>query len=214
MKSRVIIVDDHPLFRAALARGLSGTTDLEIVGEASHGEEALKIAQALRPDIVLLDYSLPGKSGLETLKSLLSGLPGVRVLMLSGFSDGNYVVRCLRAGAKGYITKHATLEEIATAIRKVMRGGKFISSAVAEVLANELDSPSNLTPHKRLSDREFQILRLFGEGRTLSEIASIVSLSVSTVNTYRVRILTKLGLKTTAEMVRYALENDLVPRTR
>lgn len=209
MSVRVLIVDDHPLVRGGIIAALSRDSDITVVGEAADGNEALTRARDMKPDLILLDIALPGKNGLELLKDFQAEMPEIRILMLSGFPERQYAIRCLKSGAKGYITKDMASKELTTAIRKVMKGGKFISSSLAELLADELDADSRRLPHEVLSDREFQILCLIGQGNTVSGVADILSLSVSTVNTYRSRILSKMNLETTAQLIRYALDNNL-----
>lgn len=206
---QILIVDDHPLVRSGLVTELSKASDITVAGEACDGNEALSMAHAVRPDLVLLDIALPGKNGLEVLKDLKAEMPEVKVLVLSAFPERQYAIRCLKNGAKGYITKDTASKELITAVRKVMSGGKFISASLAELIAGELGSNPKRLPHEELSDREFQILCLLGQGNTVTEIADILSLSVSSVNTYRARILSKMHLHTTAQLIRYVLDNDL-----
>ncbi len=206
---RVLIVDDHPLVRSGLVAELTKASDINIAGEAADGNEALQRARTLKPDLILLDIALPGKNGLEVLKDLQAEMPETKVLVLSGFPERQYAIRCLKSGAKGYLTKDTASAELIIAIRRVMKGGKFISASLAELLAGELGSDPKKLPHEELSDREFEILCLIGQGNTVSGIAEILSLSVSTVNTYRSRILSKMNLETTAQLIRYALDNDL-----
>lgn len=206
---RVLIADDHPLFRSGLIAVLSNVSDIAIVGEAADGNEALSGARALKPDLLLLDVAMPGKNGIEVLTQLRTEMPDIKVLMLSVFPERQYAIRCLKNGANGYITKDLGPAELITAIRKVTKGGKFISPLLAELLAFEIGSDVRHLPHEELSDREFQILCLLGQGNTVTEIAGILSLSVSSVNTYRSRILSKMHLHTTAQLIRYVLDNDL-----
>ncbi len=206
---RVLIVDDHPLVRSGLVAELSKASEVAVVGEAADGNEAVAKARAAKPDLVLLDIALPGKNGLEVLKDLQAEMPEVKVLVLSAFPERQYAIRCLKSGAKGYITKDAASAELITAIRKVMNGGKFITGSLAELLAGEMDGNPQRLPHEQLSDREFQILCLLGQGNTVTEIAGILSLSISSVNTYRARILSKMHLRTTAQLIRYVLDNNL-----
>ena len=206
---RILIVDDHPLTRSGLVAELSKTPDISVVGEAGDGDEALRKARKLKPDLVLLDVALPGKSGLEVLKSLKAEFPSVKILMLSGHPESQYAVRCLRNGAGGYLTKDSGPADLIAAIRRVMSGGRFISTSLAELLAGEIASGAGHLPHEKLSDREFQILCLIGQGNTVTQIAGILSLSVSSVNTYRARLLSKMHLSTTAQLIRYVLDNNL-----
>ena len=206
---RVLIVDDHPLFRQGLVALLSKTSDVNVVAEASDGDEALVMARNHKPDLVLLDIALPVKDGMEVLKSLNSEMPEVKVLVLSAYPDNQYAVRCLKSGAKGYVTKRTAPEEIMTAIRKVMGGGNYVSAALAELLASQVNSATAPSLHDRLSCREFQILCLFGQGKTVSHIAETLSLSLSTVSTHRAHILEKMGMKTNAQLIKYVIDNNL-----
>ena len=209
MKTRVLIVDDHPIVRQGLRLVLDKSGEVEIVEEASDGDEAIEKARAAKPDLMLLDISMPGKSGLEVLKVLQAEMPQVRILILSTFPEKQYAVRCFANGARGYLTKKSAPEELLDAIRKIMNGGKYVSASLGSLLADEIGSDVQRLPHERLSDREFQVLCLLGQGKTVSQIAENLSLSLSTINTYRAHILEKMNMETTAELVRYALDNNL-----
>ena len=209
MKTRVLIVDDHPIVRQGLRLVLDKSGEVEIVEEASDGDEAIEKARAAKPDLMLLDISMPGKSGLEVLKVLQAEMPQVRILILSTFPEKQYAVRCFANGAWGYLTKKSAPEELLDAIRKIMNGGKYVSASLGSLLADEIGSDVQRLPHERLSDREFQVLCLLGQGKTVSQIAENLSLSLSTINTYRAHILEKMKMETTAELVRYALDNNL-----
>ena len=210
MKTRLLIVDDHPLVRRGLTAALTASIDLEVVAEASDADEAVSKARTVKPDIVILDISLPGKNGLEVLKQLQAEMPRVKVLILSAFPEKQYAIRCLSNGAKGYLTKQHASDEIVEAIRKVASGGKYVSPALADLLADEIGSKRTGLPHEQLSDREFQVLCLIGRGQTVSEVARTLSLSLSTVNTHRAHILEKMRMDTNAQLVRYVLDNNLV----
>lgn len=205
----VLIADDHELMREGLARLLVEADGLEVVAMASDGDEALEKAQEHKPDIVLLDVSMPGKGGMETLKELHSLLPGVRVLVLSMFPEDQYAVRLLKEGADGYLTKESAPDQLLGAIRKICGGGKYISSSLAEALVVHLESGPRAESHSSLSDREFQVLRMLSSGKTVGEIAEELALSVKTVSTYRARILQKMDLKTTAQIMHYGLAKGL-----
>lgn len=207
---RVLIVDDHPLVRAGLVSELSKASDIEVAAEAADGNDALSKAREVRPDLVLLDIALPGKNGLEVLKDLQAEMPEVKVLVLSAFPERQYAIRCIRNGAEGYLTKDTASSELIQAVRRVMNGGKFISASLADLLASEVGTNVKRLPHEYLSDREFQILCLLGQGSTLTEVARSLSLSISSVNTYRHRILMKMHMQTTAQLIRYVLDNNLV----
>jgi DNA-binding NarL/FixJ family response regulator len=207
---RVLIVDDHPLFRRGLSAELAKSSDIVLVGEAADGDEAIVAARARKPDLVLLDIELPGKSGLEVLKQLHAEMPEVKVLVLSAYPDRQYAIRCLKDGAQGYVTKKTAAEEIMVAVRKVMRGGKYVSDSLADLLAAQFNLSTVRMPHEELSDREFQVLCLLGQGKTVSQIAEILSLSLSTISTHRAHILEKMKMRTTAQLVRYVLDNNLI----
>jgi len=209
---RLLLVDDHPIVRRGLCAVLQSAEDCIVIDEASDGEEALPKARQGKPDLVLLDLSLPGKSGLEVLKQLQVELPRTKVLVLSGFPEKQYAVRCLRAGAHGYITKRSAPDELLDAIRKVAQGRKYVSASIAELLVETVSASPGRSPHEELTDREFQILCLLGEGKTVSQIARLLSLGLSTINTHRSHILGKMKMETTAQVIRYAVDNDLVDR--
>ena len=177
---KVLIVDDHPIVRNGLSAEIAKTSDITVVAEASDGDDAIAKVRKCIPDLVLLDIALPGKNGFEVLKQLQAEAPEIKVLMLSAFSEKQYAVRCLKNGAKGYLTKKSAPEELISAIRKVMRGGKYVSASLAELLVSEIETDPSRQPHDLLSDREFQVLCLIGKGNTVSQIADILSLSVST----------------------------------
>jgi DNA-binding NarL/FixJ family response regulator len=211
---RILIVDDHPIVRKGLATALASASDMKIVDEASDGDEALVKARSLKPDLMLLDIALPGKNGLEVLKQLRAEMPTIHVLILSGFPEKQYAVRCLANGARGYLTKKSAPEELLNAVRKVMRGGKYVSASLADLLTAEIGADATRLPHELLSDREFQVLCLLGQGKTLSQVAEVLSLSISTVNTHRARTLEKMNLQTTAQLIRYVVENNLAEPTK
>ena len=210
MKTRILIVDDHPFVRQGLKAALGESVEFEVADEASDGEEAVLKTRAAKPDIVLLDISLPKKNGFEVLKQLHAEMPKVNILILSTFPEKQYAVRCFANGARGYLTKQSASDELLTALRKIMHGGKYVSASMADLLADEIDAGSDRPLHERLSDREFQVLCLIGQGQTVSQTAKTLSLSLSTVNTYRAHILKKMKLETTAQLIRYVLDNNLV----
>mgnify|MGYP006279400093 CR=1 FL=1 len=208
---RVAIVDDHELIRSGFARLIEREPDLALSGEASDAGDALGLLERESCDVLILDISLPDRSGLELLKELRHRFPHLQVLVLSMHSEEEYALRTLQAGALGYITKGNASRELVRAIRKVAEGSRYVGERTAERLALSLGPGGATEPHERLSDREYQILGLIGSGRSVREVAEELTLSVHTVNTYRRRILEKLGLQTTAQVVRYALENDITP---
>jgi two-component system invasion response regulator UvrY len=205
---RILLVDDHAVvrlgIRAILEDGLHGVD----VSEAGSGEQALAALE--QPfDAVVLDLSMPGRSGIDLLAEIKHRWPKLPVLIMSLHPEEHFAVRALRAGASGYLTKAAAPEALIDAVQKVTRGGKYISQAVAERMANDLGGRASV-PHERLSDREFEVMRGIAEGNTVSEIALRMHLSVKTVSTYRTRLLDKMGMETNAELTRYALQNGLV----
>lgn len=206
---RVLIVDDHAIVRQGLRRILDETKDIRVGGEATNGVEALKKIRTEKWDVVLLDISMPEKNGIDTLKLILEGNSAAKVLMLSMYPEDQHAVRLLKGGASGYLTKDAAPEQLVDAIRKVMAGKKHISPVLAELLLHECGRDSGKPPHEMLSDREYQVLRLLGSGKKVSEIARILSLSVKTVSTYRVHILEKMKLKNNADLMMYVVENGL-----
>jgi two-component system invasion response regulator UvrY len=206
----VIIVDDHPLVRRGLRETLAAENDMTVVAEAASAEEAVATLASHRCDVLLLDISLPGRSGLDVLREIRRDFPRTAVLVVTTHDAIQYAVRCLRAGAGGYVAKSAGGDEVVAAVRAVYRSGRYISPDVGSALADlALMGPANRPPHEQLSDREHEVLRQLAAGRTVSEIASDMSLSVKTVSTYRTRMIEKLGLRTTADLVRYALEQKL-----
>ncbi len=207
---RVLIIDDHPIVRTGIRSLLAGAPDIEVVGEASDGVEGLDQALRLRPSVITLDISMPGMSGMEVLKELKKQPHQAAVLVLSLHPEDHYAIRLLRAGASGYVTKGAPSETLIRAIRKVHGGGKYISPEVAERLAFSIDTNFEGPLHDRLSGREMEVMRQLASGRTVTEIGHQLELSVKTVSTYRRRILEKMALGSTAEIVRYAVEHQLV----
>lgn len=206
----ILIVDDHELVREGLRKVLKRQSDMQVVGEASTAEELLSKCAEHEPDVVILDVTLPGRSGLDVLKDLLSQFPKMRVLVLSMHPAERFALRALRAGAAGYITKDAATSELVTAIRRIVGGRVYASPAVADQVMEHFLGRGGGPPHHALSDREHEVLCHLGEGKTVSEIAAVLSLSVNTVSTYRTRILEKLHLKSNAELMRYALDHRLV----
>ena len=206
---KVLIADDHQLFRQGL-RNLLELERIEVVAEASTGPETLEEARRTKPDIVLLDVAMPGRGALETMQSLKDHDARVKILMLTGHPEDHYAIRCLKAGADGYLTKDNASEQLVAAIRRVNGGGKYISSQLAEQLALSLTNDLGVAPHEGLSDREFQVMQRIASGETVSEIADALCLSVKTISTYRTRVLRKLNLRNNAEIMQYAMREDLV----
>jgi DNA-binding NarL/FixJ family response regulator len=207
---KVLIADDHPIVRQGLRQILSGIPDMEVAGEAINAQETLDQVRAGGWDVLVLDITMPDRSGFDILKELKHEQPDLPVLVLTIHGEEQLAVRVLRAGASGYLTKENAPAELVKAIRKVVSGGKYISSSLAETLAAGLDATSDRPRHKALSDREFQVMQMMASGKTLAEIAETLSLSAKTVSTYRTRLLEKMNLTTNAEIIRYAIENGLV----
>ena len=207
---KVLIADDHPIVRQGLRQIFSGVSDMKVAGEAVNAQETLDQVRAGEWDVLVLDITMPGRSGFDILKELKHEQPSLPVLVLSIHAEEQFAVRVLKAGASGYLTKENAPDELIKAIRKVVSGGKYISRNLAESLAFGLDTDSARPQHEALSDREFQVMRLMTAGKTLAEIAETLSLSAKTVSTYRTRLLEKLNLKTNAEIIRYAIENRLI----
>jgi two-component system, NarL family, invasion response regulator UvrY len=207
---RVLVVDDHTIVREGLKRILADAPELQVAGEAASGTEAIRLVREGRWDVMLLDVSLPGANGLEVLRAVKEHDPKLQVLVLTMYPEDQYALRMLRAGAAGYLTKEGAPGQLVTAIRKVAAGGKYISPAVAEKLAWELEGKKRAATHEELSNREFEILRLIASGKTVSQIAQDLHLSVKTVSTYRMRLLMKLQMKSNAELTHYAIKGGLV----
>jgi len=209
---RIVVADDHAIVREGLKQILGAQADFQVVAEASDGHEALKRVRELDFDVLLLDMSMPGKSGVELIKQVKAEKPKLRILVLTMHEEHQYAVRAIRAGASGYLTKEGASAQLVTAIRKVASGGAYISAEVAEQLALNAMPDATAAPHERLSDREFQVFRMIAEGKSVSEIADRLNLSVKTVSTHKANVLAKMGLSTQGELIRYALENDLVEK--
>ncbi len=207
---RILIADDHPIVRHGLKQVLASDPDLVVVGEATNGDEALELARTLDWDLAILDFSMPGRSGFDLLDDMRREFPGRPVLVLSIHAEQLHAARVLKAGGAGYITKESAPQELTKAVRKVAGGGKYVSPALAELLASELASDTGRQLHERLSDREYRVMWLLATGKQINEIAKEMVLRPSTVSTYRTRILRKLGLRNNAELVHYAVRQQLV----
>ena len=205
---RLLIVDDHPIVRRGLKEVLRPETDISVL-EASNAREAFNQLKATEFDLVVLDLDMPGMNGIDLLNEIKRRNKNVSVLVLSVYPEEQVAVRVLKAGASGFVSKEAASEQFVKAIRRILRGGKHISERVADLLLTHLKNSNDGPVHEKLSDREFQILCLFGEGKTIKEIAATLCLSSPTVSTYRARILSKMEMKTTAELVRYAIQHDI-----
>ena len=207
---KILVADDHTIVREGLKQILGEVHDMIVAGEASDGSETLQKIRKDHYDLVLLDIAMPGISGLDVLKHLKSEKPDLPVLMLSMYPEEQYAVRTLKAGASGYLTKESASDELIAAIRKVSSGGKYVTSSLAEKLASCLDTYPDKPLHERLSDREYQVVRMIASGKTVTEIADKLSLSVKTISTNRSRALIKMGMKTNAEITYYAIKHGLV----
>ena len=207
---RVLIADDHSILRRGLAQIIAETADMQVCGEAENGAQAVKFAREHPVDVVLLDITMPDRNGLDTLKQLKKEKPKLAVLMLSMHPEEIYALRAIKAGASGYLNKASAPALLVTAIRQVAGGRRYISPAVAEELAGTIADGADRPPHAALSDREYETMRLIASGKTVSEIAAEMSLSVKTVSVYRARLLQKMQLKNNSELTHYALKNQLV----
>jgi two-component system, NarL family, invasion response regulator UvrY len=207
---RVLIADDHAIVREGLKRILADAPELRVAGEAATGTDAIRLVKEERWDVMLLDISMQGANGLEVLRAVKEVAPKLPVLILTMYPEDQYAVRMLKAGAAGYLTKEGAPQQLVSAIRKVAGGGKYISPGVAEKLAWELERKRHPATHEDLSNREFEILRLIASGKTVSQIAQDLHLSVKTVSTYRMRLLMKLNMKSNAQLTHYAIKGGLV----
>ncbi len=207
---KVFILDDHELIRQGIRRTLGLFKEIMITGEAESAEELLGKNAAKDADIIVLDIDLPGRSGFEALADLKKAYPKARFLFLSMFPEEQFAIRALKSGAHGYVTKKAVTQQLVDAIRTIASGRKYASPSVEKQLVDEIGTPVDKQPLQSLSDRELSVLRLIARGRSVGEIANQLSLSVNTITTYRRRLLAKLGMRTNAELVRFALENKLI----
>jgi two-component system invasion response regulator UvrY len=206
---RVLLADDHTIVRTGLKEILADTGDVNVTGEASSGSEVLAKVRGQDYDVLVLDMSMPGRSGIELIKQLKGEKPKIRILVLSMHSEAQYAVRALKAGASGYLTKDSAADQLVAAIRRIAAGGAFVSPETAERLALDFDRPSDALPHTLLSDREFQVFQSIVAGKTVTEIAQQLALSVKTVSTHKTRIMEKMNLANQAELVRYAIRHNL-----
>jgi DNA-binding NarL/FixJ family response regulator len=211
---RVVIADDHTILREGLKQLLRAADDIEVVGEATDGGEVMQRVRELELDVLLLDLSMPGRSGMELIKQVKSEKPRLRVLVLSMHGEHQYAVRAIKAGASGYVTKDSAPTQLLSAIRKVAVGGAFISAEVAEQLALGAMPAVDGLPHTSLSDREYQVFRMLVDGKAITEIADALNLSVKTVSTHKARLMQKMGMSNQAELIRYALNHQLTDDPR
>lgn len=206
---RVLIADDHALVREGLKRILADDHEVETVAEASDGQQTARLVREHQPDVVLLDISMPDRSGIDALADIQTACSTTRILMLSMHPEDQYAIRCLRDGADGYLTKESAPELLLGAIRKIHSGGKYVSPSLAEKLAVNLNAEHDKAPHEALSDRELQVLVMIGAGDTVTRIADKLCVSSKTVSTYRTRILEKMGMENNAQLMRYVIDHHL-----
>ena len=206
----IIVADDHPLIRQGLRKVATATGEIAVGDEASTSAELINKLRKNPYDVVVLDISMPGKSGLEVIKEIKQEFPKAAVLVLSGYPEEQYALRALRSGASGYLTKETAVNELIGAVKKVASGGKYVSASMAEELAFAVQDDSDRALHEKLSNREYQVMCMIASGKTLKEVAEELFLSVKTVGTHRSRILTKMNMKNNAELIYYAVKNGLV----
>jgi len=206
----ILIADDHTIIRKGLKQILSDEFPSAVIEEAEDGESVLQKVIAGGWDVIICDLNMPGRSGLEVVHEIKKHFPALPVLILSMHTEEQYAIRSLKAGASGYLNKSQAPQELVTAIQLVLQGRKYITAATAEKLAIEMLDNSGKQPHELLSDREFDVLKLIASGKAVSEIAEILCLGITTISTYRARVLAKMNMKTNSELTRYALENKLV----
>ncbi|MBI5626509.1 MAG: response regulator transcription factor [Nitrosomonadales bacterium] len=207
---RIMVVDDHNIVHQGLTFILEKSHKMKIVASCTNGADALKWLHGNECDVALVDIAMPGMSGIDLLKQIRKEKPGLPLLILSAYPEDQYAVRLIRAGAAGYLNKECVPEEVVNAVHSVVKGKRYISPAVVEMLADELSKPEGKLPHETLSNREYQIFLLFASARTITEIAVLLKLSTNTISTYRKRILEKMHLSNNAEIMRYAVKNHLV----
>ena len=205
----ILIVDDHLIVREGIKRLIDDTSNMRIVAEASSGQEAIDMICNNKYDLILLDISMPGQNGLQTLKQIKKYNKNISVLMLSMHSEEQYALRSIKAGASGYITKETAADQLVIAIRKITDGRKYISKEVAELLATDLYHEQDKDPHENLSDREFEILKMIANGKTIKAIATELIISPKTVSTYRSRILKKLNMQNNSDLIYYVIDYKL-----
>ena len=207
---RILIADDHEIVRKGIRTIISETPDFELVGEVENGNEALQKLKTVKVDVLLMDFDMPGKNGLDTLIELKSILPKLPVIILSVFPEDHYGMRFLKAGASGYLGKASASGQLVEAIPKVAKGGKFVSPDLADKLVNDLNKDSEKLPHEMLTDREFQVFRMLASGNKLKDIANQLCLSINTISTYRGRILEKMDMQSNSDLIHYAIKTGLI----
>ena len=206
---RIVIADDHAIMREGLKRIVSSANDMEVTGEAANGTEVMQRVRELTFDLLMLDLSMPGRSGMELIKLVRAEKPKLRILVLSMHQELQYAVRAIKSGASGYLTKESAPDQLEQAIRKIAAGGAFISAEVAEQLALGAMPGSEALPHESLSNREFEVFRLVADGVSVTDIAARLNLSVKTVSTHKANLMHKMGLHNQSELIRYALKHGL-----
>lgn len=209
-KRRILLADDHQIVRNGLRQLINGEADLEVCAEAATSAETLTLLRRQDFDVLLLDISMPDRDGMDTLRLLRTHRADLPVLIISAYAEEQYALNMLRAGANGYIRKDADVDDILTAIRTVLRGRRYVSDVVADLLTQRLNGDNDAPAHQQLSEREFQVLHKLATGKSVTEIAEELFISVKSVSTYRSRLLTKLNLKSNAELTYYALKNGLI----
>lgn len=207
---RVLLADDHAIVRNGLKEILEATGDIEVSAEATNGHEALAAVKEQALDVAVVDLSMPGRGGIELIKLIKAEKPKLKVLVLSMHSEEQYAVRALKAGASGYLTKESAADELVAGIRRIAAGGAYISPETAERLVLDTSAEQGETPHRRLSDREYEVFRALLSGKSVTDIATALNLSVKTISTHKTRIIEKMGLATQADLVRYAIEHKLI----
>jgi DNA-binding NarL/FixJ family response regulator len=207
---KILIADDHTVVRRGLRQILLDEFPSAVIEEVADAEELIKKVMLDKWDVVVSDLSMPGRSGLDALQQIKLSHPELPVLILSIHPEEQYALRALKSGASGYLSKDTAPDELVKAVQKVLLGKKYISQAIAEKLANTFSSDTSMLPHESLSDREFDVMKLLANGKSVSEIAEMLSLSVTTVSTYRARIMVKMNLKSNSDLTKYAIENNLL----
>ncbi len=207
---KVGIVDDHAIVRTGLRQFFADHVDLRVAGEAASGREAIDLVRNEEVDVLIMDLSMPGQSGIDALAMLRAKAPDMGILILSGYPEAHYAVQLIRQGASGYLNKDCEPLEIVEAVRTIALGKRYITPAVADLLAQQLGKKGSAAPHEELSDREFQVFLKLAKGETASRIAEELSLSVKTVSTYRTRLMEKMGLSSNSDLTYYALKNKLI----
>jgi DNA-binding NarL/FixJ family response regulator len=210
LKIRIGLVDDHVILRTGLRKFIEESSDLVVVGEAGSGREAIDLVRSHEMDVMLMDISMPGQSGIDALAMIRAKAPDLGILILSGYPEEHYAVSLIRQGASGYLNKQCDPDEIVRAIRRIAEGHRYITPQVADLLAQQLNKPETGAPHEQLSEREFQVFLRLAKGETVGDIAEALSLSVKTISTYRTRIMEKMALTSNSDLTYYALKAGLI----